>query len=1303
MTAQVSARDLLIQKDISDLSPEDVQLQFTSQVDRLQRSQPNISVTERTGINDEISIWMVKIIKYQKQNGELDILSSLEFIFQTVVDYLGSSAADTVSMANALNSSLTNLLIKLLTYVSLLENGGSAILRQWLEDKVVYKLSRTSKNLYYFVEMFLKHGMDPNWLIEGDSQFLESTIRLLNSKDNNPLANSMSRAVVALFKKKINLKNDNDIRFWINSWITYMPLDLQNDSNIAKYLIPQFFKVTERVYPVFIQLVTENMLYNSRVLLGFRCVGQSLRLETVVPTELLWSSSMKQWLTDFDCEVRLLAFKYITGSTKVSAPIDPQIYWLIKDTLIIQSFMNEFENLEIRNLLCSALDLFLKRIKAKDIEGMEFVTWLLDYLIPHYLLPSSTYPQLSTAMKILSAIFRTISYSNVNDDIARLLYLNLSNNYENIRQQAYQLLVQFSSDGLEVGGVTEKIVQLVNDDDDDIHTRLGDVRGRRSEAYANVYAFASEFIHKEDPVHFQTLFNKIIDPLKDIKGSMHRIHGHLSYLRMMIPLHYEVVDVFLANNIVDINASLWECFRSSLELVDNNTTNNDDDDDDDITTISHWKAIKEANELLLQFTVHNRHLLSYDQLQRAMNMIVDQLENIKHRGVFLSVYPSFITITSMCFNHTDSTLDALSFLNTRLNQIITKSQAKSRRSAGLPYIMSGLLAALEDSSELSNQCFDRLFEIARTQFEYDAKNDLPQVHAFNILKQLYSESLISSHLLDVHLPQTLDLCLEFFTSSNWSIRNCSVMLFGVLQRHLFPSSGKKLSSVTIFNRYPNIKLILLNHLKAGKAFPVVSILTNIVNSSNDDSLEPLQQCLLQTLSHPHWKIRKMTARALASILSTNQLNDFLTKRYEFDSDNQFHGTLLGIHEVVLRIKTELYGHEIPEKVILALTQLFIGQLQPPTPILLSHWVILETLVNTLDLLEQWTTSTISPLEEAIIGELVESDTTLNGSREAYLLTLTKVLLQHYLKQNQWNKIEHLTVLTKSHSRAFEVALEFNSVHYETIPYTQEFINQLTTPTPSQYIQCQVMDFLGLMAAKKACTFELTDDIHHHESSNELKCRQLYVQSIVSPLTPPDIDTLEQYLLPDSPEPLRILAAKTVAQLTLSSSSPCSSRGITILFELLSDEEMEIRQVACQTFQSICHLPFVPNPIYLMRILLEYDTIEWDWNHLLSQQKINHWIEQVRNSFELNTIFDFEPSNIYRNELDTLAMISKLKQYKPSHCPPLMATTLEEHQHLINEPAVFVLFAMYRLVSGQSWHKTDSISCFLATGINQAFA
>lgn len=1323
-------RQSLILKDVSHLSPEDVSAQFTNQVHRLHRAGPPISAAERTAINDEISIWMVKIIKYLKarafKNDELQILESLEYVFQTVVDYLGSDRgpADTANITNALNSSLTNLLTKILTYVGAL-SVGKETMRRWLEERVIYKLSRSSKNLYYFIETFLKHGMEATWLMEGETSFLVSTIGTLNSNGNNPLANSMSRAVVGLFKKKFTTRNDDEVRNWISSWIKYIPEDLLNDSDIIKYLIPQFLKVTDRTFPIFMSEVSQRN-YSSRSQLAFRCAAQNLRLDTTVPSEL--SPKMAQeWFTDIDPEVRLLAFKYVTGSAKALTPIQELVYCLIQESLIIQSFMNEFENLEDRNLFCSALNLFIKRIKdslfvlskqkirPQEIdEGISFIDWLLQTIIPHYLLPSSTYPQLSTALTILSSIINCDFSSSLNpyrEEIARMLYLNLSNNYENVRQEAYKILLQYPKDSL-TKALKNQIQELLQGD----LNKLSDIRGRRSEAFANLYSFATEYllVIEPDSQSFGNFFDKVKSAFTDLQNN--RVHGLLTYLKLAILFHNDLIDTFLKDNIVEWNITLWNTFQHSLAEISNS---NNEEFENDITTIYHWKVIKEANALLSQFAISSK--LEYCQLESAMNLIASQLENIKHRGVFLSVYPSFITIASLYFSHENSKLennDPLIYLDKCLRQIINKSQVKSRRSAGLPYVISGILSLLDSSFtktprvEMCKQCFERLFEIARRPFSYDGKNDLPQVHAFNILKQLYSESQIPSYLLDMHLTQALDLCLEFFTSTNWSVRNCAVMLFGVIQRHLF-SSGKKLSSVVIFNRFADIQSILLKHSNTEKAFPVVSILSNVVNSSNDNTLSPLVDFLMTALGHAHWKIRKMAARALANVLSPNQLNSFLDSSLDgqLQSENQFHGIMLTNYEIIIRIKTELYGHAMSQRFSLELITFFATLLKSKNEIqIIPHWAILEAIVKILNILDFTDGEGFALFERSVEMLLTENlSIKLDGLKEAYLATLVGVLLQSYLKQKKWGKIENLSFLSISNSgypRVSEVAIEFNTRHNETIEYSKNYIQQLATLLQSEkmsdYIQCQFVDYIALVVSKYGFNIEVAPE-NLTRLTDGLKCRLLHLRSIISSSTMDDeMVVIEHYLSSDSPEELRILAAKTIAQLI--SKEGAAERLRSIIFDLLTDEEVEIRQIACQSFQNYCGLSFVPNSTYLMKILREYD-FTWNWDYFLSKDKIDFWAKEAHNSFELSTVFDFEPANIYRNELDNMVMVSKLHGYKGREFQSqVMGQLIAQYGgSAIREPAVFVLAALSHLVSEQpldvgSFREAE----ILASSINQAF-
>lgn len=57
------------------------------------------------------------------------------------------------------------------------------------------------------------------------------------------------------------------------------------------------------------------------------------------------------------------------------------------------------------------------------------------------------------------------------------------------------------------------------------------------------------------------------------------------------------------------------------------------------------------------------------------------------------------------------------------------------------------------------------------------KTDLPQAHAYHILKALVSDARLSQCILP-HFGSIVPVCVSGFSSSLWAVRNGALQLFG---------------------------------------------------------------------------------------------------------------------------------------------------------------------------------------------------------------------------------------------------------------------------------------------------------------------------------------------------------------------------------------------------------------------------------------------------------------------------------------------------------------------------------------------
>lgn len=197
--------------------------------------------------------------------------------------------------------------------------------------------------------------------------------------------------------------------------------------------------------------------------------------------------------------------------------------------------------------------------------------------------------------------------------------------------------------------------------------------------------------------------------------------------------------------------------------------------------------LQNANDLFLLLLKQRREA---DDVVECFSLVVEQLHNIKFRAAISSLYPTMIAISRLLDGKvTEYIKQEIQYIRTESKQLVT------RRSGGLLYVIPALLIASERNKEVVDYVFDSLFQIASLPYESESKQDLPQVHAFNTLGQLFKESQLTSDS-SPFTERALLLSLKHFNATNWSVRNCALMLFGHLEKKIF--SGAKVNSKNDF-------------------------------------------------------------------------------------------------------------------------------------------------------------------------------------------------------------------------------------------------------------------------------------------------------------------------------------------------------------------------------------------------------------------------------------------------------------------------------------------------------------------------
>lgn len=326
------------------------------------------------------------------------------------------------------------------------------------------------------------------------------------------------------------------------------------------------------------------------------------------------------------------------------------------------------------------------------------------------------------------------------------------------------------------------------------------------------------------------------------------------------------------------------------------------------------------------------------------DLAFSQLSTLRHRGAFSSVSLNF---TCCCQNARNPHIAPVKAEQSLLEDwykgalsCIYAQRSTTRRSAGIPALITAILASNADSPSFE-QVMRTLEEIAQrpaSVSETDGSN-LPQVHAFNSLKEVFKSSLLSKKV-ERYLPECLELATNSLKAEVWAIRNCALLLLRSLMDSLFGTGDSKAAMEAgwdgktlriSYTKYPSLPPILLNLLESGQLAMEPGTLTS---SSAAESVFPaldiirragppeshrneLYRLITRYLGSQQWHVREIAARTLCSfLLNENWLSSVKSLLEESrGSANRLHGTFLTVRFFLERtsmdrIQGQLLGQTI---------------------------------------------------------------------------------------------------------------------------------------------------------------------------------------------------------------------------------------------------------------------------------------------------------------------------------------------------------------------------------------------------------
>lgn len=190
-----------------------------------------------------------------------------------------------------------------------------------------------------------------------------------------------------------------------------------------------------------------------------------------------------------------------------------------------------------------------------------------------------------------------------------------------------------------------------------------------------------------------------------------------------------------------------------------------------------WRALKEASLVVRTVVrvcplVRSEHpTMTAEQLQGMVDLSFSQLAELRHRGAFSTVSTTFAVCCMSCNKLSNSEGSVLeNWYKRAVLCIQNQTTINTRRSAGLPSLMTGIIIADESRGVLFARAMHDLTEEAVKPVDkmVDQSGGLPQVHALNCLKDIFRNTKLGERS-EPHVAVALGLAANCLSSDTWVV------------------------------------------------------------------------------------------------------------------------------------------------------------------------------------------------------------------------------------------------------------------------------------------------------------------------------------------------------------------------------------------------------------------------------------------------------------------------------------------------------------------------------------------------------
>lgn len=1036
-----------------------IEQNFRNLIQYIKDGLPNLNESTKLIFPDTFSICLLRshqIIASKKIDSQ-EYLSAVKehlltetnanIIFEYVLDFWADGGAPLMNALRDLFGKLLNLL-KITYPMSILKD----ILFNWMNE--ILEVPSTLRVQYYLIDA-LSSDFDLYYILEKKPHFIDNSFSLMNS---DLLANPVGKCVVSLLLNvyEKHFKNDEAfvqewIQLWKSSALKYIH-DNQYSKSINLYImIPLFKNMPNSIFTIFLKSIPKK---DPSLLLSLLKIGQELGIEEepFCDNKYTTINSINKLLEQD--EYKLQVFEILTFSTKKSKPIRPFVFETIKQYLDV--FFVDTE-LERRNYFCSSMKHFIFRIRdcayslARDAgklkkagkfpdeqkeklaqveEAQAFLVWLCSS-IKHHLAPGTLYQANVTSLKLLHILIKSgidkstpqqfldnqnkreypFSLSILQDvTFLRLLIDLLVSNYADVRELSKKMLFIMISadesrsllDRLNINALRRTANSLLNNYE-------------KGDAGAAVYEFIFTVMGSQRSFIDQTIdiLSRMVQDLQNdsIGCAENSVGAHFAALSLVLNKfnseenHRDTSKTI--SKTINLVLKSWEatrnvvCHDSALGILPEVYA---DCGIPDQVIISHaFRAIKEASYLLE--TILKEYPLTSDQLYSIGDLFTVQLSTIRHSGAFQAVLPGLKAYCIRCQLEFPAILQEL--LNKSIKSLKSKTQHITRRSGGLPFLVTTVLSAEATKGRpLLQKTFEDLLLVARSPVPpHQDEFDLPQVNAINCINAMFVEPKLSAHCTSF-VSEALELALLNFDCDIWALRNCSIMLFTSLQNRIFGKVGRSASAKLFFTKYPGLRKLLLDILNNSVAqysgserktyqiesiFLILNVLLRLRPTPGYAGLKEFNVSVYECLSNENWKIRDMASRVLYSL--SEKFEEEVRKLLELASikkQNQLHGHLLALQQLVPQYLSENKDMELIQKIFEKKRMILLENhcFTTKKAFLKLTWCILETCDIPDFILKDYT----STLGNIFIAE--NNGYVVNGSKQLYLSQILSILLKY---------------------------------------------------------------------------------------------------------------------------------------------------------------------------------------------------------------------------------------------------------------------------------------------------------------------